>query len=313
MPLYSVLNRINIPGRKPLPNDSYLAFPPEYLSSEKLVLPRKIQSLSHEDYKNLLEKFNRELIDIRGVDKSKQIEFLLNLLEKYFSFIPSETAYRDDPPTYPDVSLFDHLKITAAIASSMYLYFISNNINPGSLFRDEIQDRSEERYTLIGGDLSGIQDFVYSVTYRAALKGLRARSFYLELILHHVAQNILDEIGIYRTNLLYIGGGNFFILAPNTAKVKETIKRTRVEFNKWLLHEFDGKLFLSLDYSPVSGQSFLPMVIQVSLRFGRNCMKNLILRKAGNSQKLLTNPSFLLQAKEAPSAAFVENIQSILR
>ena len=32
-------------------------------------------------------------------------------------------------------------------------------------------------------DISGIQSFIYDISSKAALKGLRARSFYLELIL----------------------------------------------------------------------------------------------------------------------------------
>ena len=48
----------------------------------------------------------------------KSINSLLEILEANLSFVPSST----DSSQLCDISLFDHMKITAAIASAVYDY-----------------------------------------------------------------------------------------------------------------------------------------------------------------------------------------------
>jgi CRISPR-associated protein Csm1 len=55
-------------------------------------------------------------------------------------------------------------------------------------------------------DISGIQKFIYTISSKGALKGLRSRSFYLEMLLQHVIDCLLDKCGLSRANLIYSGG-----------------------------------------------------------------------------------------------------------
>ncbi len=216
--------------------------------------------VTREDYARLLEGFHSELKTLlRSAHSPKQlINIVLNLSEKYFAFVPAETSYvPGDPQRYPDVSYFDHAKTTAAIASAMCKYLESKKpLNKFSV--DEIRDRNEPRYLLLHGDISGIQDFIYTVTYRAALKGLRGRSFYITLLTHHVVNRILDLTGMTRASVIYEGGGSFYLLLPNTEDVKNAVDRVEAEINRWLLKEHYGKLFIALSYVELNGFSFIP-------------------------------------------------------
>jgi CRISPR-associated protein Csm1 len=54
-----------------------------------------------------------------------------------------------------------------------------------------------------------------------------------------------------RTNIIYTGGGNLYILAPNTTKTKDVVQTIQNDFNEWLFKKFIGKVFLALDCSVV--------------------------------------------------------------
>lgn len=103
-----------------------------------------------------------------------------------------------------------------------------------------------EQITLIAGDLSGIQNFIYTISSDGALKSLRARSFYLELVAEEIVQQLLEALSLPRTSVIYAGGGNLYILSPKTDETKKTVKEVQDIFNKWLYDNFQGKIFLAL-------------------------------------------------------------------
>ncbi len=58
-------------------------------------------------------------------------------------------------------------------------------------------NRDDDRtLLLVSGDFSGIQDTVYTISSKGALKSLRARSFMLELLTEHIVYEILQLAGI---------------------------------------------------------------------------------------------------------------------
>ncbi|GAA6619747.1 type III-A CRISPR-associated protein Cas10/Csm1 [Scytonema sp. NUACC26] len=150
----------------------------------------------------------------------ENLSLLTLILEKFGSFI----SYGE-----LNVALVDKARTTAAVAAA-----IANCSEPYNL-------------CLVAGDLSGIQKFIYTISSDGALKSLRARSFYLELVTEEVVQQLLEKLKLPRTNIIYAGGGNLYILASGTEETKSIVRKVRQQFNKWLLNEFQGKVYLALD------------------------------------------------------------------
>ncbi|MBO8159670.1 type III-A CRISPR-associated protein Cas10/Csm1 [Thermosyntropha sp.] len=175
---------------------------------------------------------------------------VLKLLEATASFIPSSTYLKE----IPDISLFDHSKITAAVASSLFLYLDEKNETDYKtiFFKNYEQFRKEEVFLLVLGDISGIQDFIYTISSKGALKSLRARSFYLDLICEHIADEILSALNLSRANLLYSGGGHFRLLLPNTEKTAAMLNLARENINWWLFKRYSTALYLEISSVPVS-------------------------------------------------------------
>ncbi len=198
--------------------------------------------------------------DFKKILPDLDINALLLLLEKYTSYIPSETRVVDDnPENHPDVSLFDHLKTTAAIAACLYRYMEETWSNHRrELLKDKILDRQDRRYLLVGGDFSGVQKFIYTTSSKGALKTLRARSFFLELLAEHVISKILVAAELPRTNIVYSGGGRFYLLAPNTRRFIAALDSLSVQINNYLYHAYGGQVYLAIAKVAFPGSAFIP-------------------------------------------------------
>ena len=176
---------------------------------------------------------------------------LLRILEDTMSFAPSSTATDE----VCDISLYIHSKITAAIASCMYQYFAAENITDYKKYcftKANAEFRNEAAFLLISGDFSGIQSFIYTIPSKGALKSLRGRSFYLEILMENFIDEMLEALELCRANLLYTGGGHFYVLAANTEKTKQTIEVLKVKLNQWLLEKFGTQLYMAMGYAPCS-------------------------------------------------------------
>jgi CRISPR-associated protein Csm1 len=111
-------------------------------------------SLSPE-YKKLANNFLEDLKTLpvheqQNPDALRSVtRTLLALMEKYLSQIPAATNV-----IHPDISLFDHLRITAAIAEGLYHYHADN------LAAADFKDQQTPEWRLVCGDFSGIQNFM---------------------------------------------------------------------------------------------------------------------------------------------------------
>lgn len=190
----------------------------------------------------------------RAIDDTT-LNSLLQIVEATGSYVPSSTAKNE----IADISLYDHEKLTAAIAACMYDYFEEQGISDyrSYCFGDKLEQiRAADTYLLVSGDLSGIQSFIYTIPSKGALKSLRGRSFYLELMLENLVDEILDSLELSRCNLLYTGGGNFYLLLPNTEKAKNLLTEAKEKINDWLLTHFDGRLYLAIGWAACSANDF---------------------------------------------------------
>lgn len=217
-------------------------------SLEKFNYPLDNKEIGNEDdFKKVVNSFllniNKQNIFNMGVTE------LLQILECDFSYIP----YKSQGSC--DISLYIHSKITAAIASCMYQYFAAKNITDYKKFcfsKANAEFRNEAAFLLISGDFSGIQSFIYTIPSKGALKSLRGRSFYLEILMENFIDEMLEALDLCRANLLYTGGGHFYVLAANTEKTRQTIEALKVKFNQWLLAKFGTQLYMAMGYAQCS-------------------------------------------------------------
>jgi CRISPR-associated protein Csm1 len=189
------------------------------------------------DLSNLKTEIVAELEKLSVADWSN-LSLLSLILEKYGSCL----SFGDE-----DVALVDRVRITGAVAAAL---------------AQSNQPKQEQDLSLIAGDLSGIQKFIYTISSEGALKSLRARSFYLELVTEEIIQQFLEKIQLPRTSIIYSGGGKFYLIAPATNQVKEDVVGIANHFNKWLSREFQNKIFLATAYqffeiSTVNNKSFV--------------------------------------------------------
>lgn len=188
------------------------------------------------DYRKLWNSFTGELKFIQSGTFRTFSETLLALLRKYTSNIPSSTQH------LPDVSLYDHAKTSAAFASCLYSYVAENQLT-------ELPDAHEKPFLLIGGDLSGIQKFIYGIIARGAAKNLKGRSFYLQLLVDNIAQALLDELYLFDSCIVYSSGGGFYLLAPNVNRVKQKLAEFSSKIERQLFKFHKTELFLSIAYT----------------------------------------------------------------
>lgn len=208
-------------------------------------------TIEHEDYNKIREDLKRNLIHI---DISwRQVNSLINLLEATVDKIPSSTKMSQ----LVDVSLFDHLKTTAGISSCIFEYLAEQDIKD---YRSALFDKatskafySKPMFLLYSCDMSGVQDFIYTISGSGALKQLRARSLYLEMLLEHITDELLARLGLSRANLLYTGGGHAYLLLPNTLRVKKTLQAFKEELNEWFLKQYRTDLYLANAWVECSG------------------------------------------------------------
>jgi CRISPR-associated protein Csm1 len=83
-------------------------------------------------------------------------------------------------------------------------------------------------------------------------KRLRGRSLYLNLLNDAVVTRILDRLGLNESNVLWSGGGNFLLLAPNTEKVSDALKELKDEIDSFLMKKFNSELFLAMYWKETS-------------------------------------------------------------
>ena len=110
---------------------------------------------------------------------------------------------------------------------------------------------------MIGGNIAGIQKFIYDIVSKNAAKNLKGRSFYLQLIVDSVLQLILEELNLFKANVIYASGGGFYILAPHTEVVKTKLHALEQRLSNQLFKTHGIKLFLAVDFQPFGEASIL--------------------------------------------------------
>ncbi|EGQ2796186.1 type III-A CRISPR-associated protein Cas10/Csm1 [Staphylococcus pseudintermedius] len=251
-PLYSVFNVVN--GNKDESEQGKYKFNKENHVEYPSVRNTQYSS-SH--YNTLMKDMAYDL-ENRLKYSEEHFASLLKWTESMWQYIPSST----NKGQLIDISLYDHSRITSAIATCIYDFLNEQNITnyKQKLFSNYNQTKTfyeQEAFLILSMDMSGIQSFIFNISGSKALKNLRSRSFYLELMLEVIVDELLKRLHLSRANLLYTGGGHTYLVLPNTRSVQNVITDFQKEIKLWFINEFGIDLSVSVAYQSCSGNALM--------------------------------------------------------
>ncbi len=265
----SLFEQIRLDGKNPkiTAKDLKWRYPLKALSPTA-IFPKKREDcepgddkIAQGEYKSLWNDFLKALQDIPPSHRNNWPLWLDHFDTAWMTFthaIPAATAFG----TKPEVSLYDHSKTTAALATALWRW----HDDAGQTSPDAAQklrareDWGVQKLLLIQGDFFGIQDFIFSEggqTNKAAAKLLRGRSFQVSLFTELAALKVLDALSLPPTSQITNAAGKFLIVAPNTAAVRAQLEAVRTEINQWFLQHSFGLAGLGLVGKPASCNEFL--------------------------------------------------------
>ena len=222
-----------------------LAYPACVFDGQKIISPKKAGDVTviSAHYSKLYEELMGKLSDVEYTED--YVNSILSVMEAYCGYIPSDTAKNH----VQDISLYDHIKLTAAFASCINEYCIEYGITD---YRSELFDSKNKNkiwkkklFLMYSCDISGIQSFIYNISSKGALKSLRSRSFALEMLMEHYIDELLECCGLSRANLIYSGGGHCYMILPNTPTVLELCKKNEHTMKRWLMDSFGTSLYMA--------------------------------------------------------------------
>lgn len=241
-PLTSIFSQVLTPGQE-LPERYYPTASLEL--DQKIIFPRSSVTT---DYPSLWEHFISEFPRLPDSTFRAFFESLLFLLQKYTWCVPS-AAWRH----IPDVSLFNHAKMCAAIA--WCLYEERDRIDSIERAISQEPKSGEKIAILVGGDLSGIQSFIYTLSSKGVAKGLRGRSVFLGLLTEAIVELIRRELGdLPLCNVVYNSGGHFYLLAP--ASQESHVSDLQTHIGKRMFDLFGGQIYCTLSSVPLTVADF---------------------------------------------------------
>lgn len=173
------------------------------------------------------------------ISPDKGISPLLELARQQFYYYPSG---------YRSLSVYERIHLTCCIVNCIALW---EQEQPFSA------QKNANCFLLVSGGISGIQDFIYTVSGKGALKTLRSRSFYIDVLMEHLVDELLERLGLPRVQMLYTGGGQGYFLLPNTAAVRAAVDRFYGEINEWLLRNIGVSLSVGYGYVPCTADQLL--------------------------------------------------------
>ncbi len=174
------------------------------------------------DSKTPFRQFDEDAKNIENLEKLAYAETLLALADKHFSDVTC--GCQSDIP----FSVFAKTKAAFAVCLA--------------------QNNEKTDFLLAGGDISGIQGYIYDIASKNASKSLKGRSFYLQMLINSLVMSTLEKLNLPYCNVIYDSGGKFYLLAPDTEDNRQKIKELQKDFEKKIFEEHGIDLYFSLDY-----------------------------------------------------------------
>lgn len=223
--LRSVFDKVRAPGQEPPPGH-VTTHGLRVLSPDAAYPAPGDQPLTREDYQRLWESFEQEARALKGLKPEAFVEGLLAVLLRHCWCVPASTI--DEP----DVSLYDHALTTAAFACAL---LAGGDAAPGG----------QPVLALVGGDVSGIQDYIFDLRQERVKGGsrlLRARSFEIQLLSEAAARHLLDAAGLPITQRIMDAGGRFLLLLPNESTILLAVEEAASRVEAWSFKRYQGQL-----------------------------------------------------------------------
>ncbi len=167
----------------------------------------------------------------------------MSLVDEYLWAIPAHEAN-------PDVPLSEVLRLNSALTACLY-----------QCAQSITEPDTGTPLTLLAGDLSGIQGYVFGITEggkgaEGTGRRLRSRSLLVQLLAETGVQEVLRIYDLPPANILMASGGKFYVLWPGLADNAAKVRTLQRKFDQWLLKELNGEIGLALAHVPVSEHEF---------------------------------------------------------
>ena len=242
--LYSIFNILNGNNQSKRYDASIL-----YKDDKIKFAKDSVTKTSSEFYKTIKEKLSGKL-----KNASVDMDFInsyLEMLERTTSYIPVSGSGDEKV----DISVYEHIKQSIAVGSSLYEYLTENDRikDQEKLYHSPEEFYKEKSILLYSMDFSGIQSFIYGQYGKEeVLKNLRSRSFYLEILMENVIDELLEKLELSVANLLYAGGGHAYFILANTQRTKTLLSDFDADIKAWMQDTFGIDLYIGSGYCECS-------------------------------------------------------------
>ena len=113
--------------------------------------------------------------------------------------------------------------------------------------------KEEYNKLFVGGDLSGIQKFLYNISSKKAAVSLKGRSYFLQQYMENICgglKEITKNAGDQQSIVIYCSGGKFYLITDYSLKIVEAIDQytLKVKGELWANHR--GQLGINIGYVP---------------------------------------------------------------
>jgi CRISPR-associated protein Csm1 len=189
-----------------------------------------------------------EISNVSSDNFKNYVNSINSILRNTTSYVPSAFFYSN-----ANIPLYDHLKITAAIALCRY--------------RSKKENNSD--FILIRTDLSGIQDYIfrYFRSEQADDKGtkrIRGRSLRVSLTTRAIVEYIVDELNLYDVNVVWLNSDGSLIMAPYTEENEKKLTKIRETVGKYLI-QHDRGISCAIEWNRASYE-IIPQVKEEEIR-----------------------------------------------
>lgn len=120
------------------------------------------------------------------------------------------------------------------------------------------EEQDQFNRLFVGGDLSGIQSFLYNISSKRAAVSLKGRSRYLSDYMDKTCDKLMAaarEAGSKELDKIYCSGGKFYLITDNAPVIRQAIDECASTIKQDLWKEHYGQLGINIAYTPFTENS----------------------------------------------------------